>query len=177
MSWTARFIAYWRMHKLIATLLCLVMLGMLGLLGWWLWQQQRMPIVSPDYGRFDSREEYEAFVAEHPLMQVQEPPGSRFSIESIITADKRVEYAIALQAPAPKPGNNASFRAFLDTLQGSQEEALAWIRQQGVDPTTVYIEWSPDPADYLPGNELPDIVPNKENTASPTPTPRPQFPQ
>src|SRR5215207_7508634 len=82
----------------------------IGLIGWALLFPS--PNASPDFDPFSNVEEYEAFMAEHPLMSAQAPDGASFTIHGQVTADRRAEYTVELFAPSLKPNNLESMNNF-----------------------------------------------------------------
>lgn len=137
------------------------------------------PNVSPDYHPFQSKEEYEAFMQAHPLMNLVAPEGASFEIHGQVTEDRRAEYTVELFAPSLKPDNPESMKNFLAALKKSQQEALAWIKTTGEPSEGLYIAWTPNP-DVLGATPTRHPMPKKNAVTTPTPTPKagpsPAFP-
>lgn len=133
------------------------------------WLQPKV-VVSPDFQPFTSQQEFDDFMAKHPLMKAEAPDGSSFEVSGEVTRDRRAEYTVKLFAPALKPGNPASTAAYIAALKQSQKEALDWIKTQGEPMDTLYVAWTPNP-DVLGAETDRPPIPQKKSTAPASPTP------
>lgn len=107
-------------------------------------------IVEGDYSPFSSKQEYEQFYRDHPLMLQRAPDDGNFRYKTSITPGKQAFYRIYLRTPVVHGGEETSKSEYASLLRTYQKEATDWFVANGEDLSRSYVQWIPDPVSYEP---------------------------